>query len=132
MGGNGQIIPMNTERGTDQPEEEEESNLSKYGTMFVCFVGILGVGFIAAMVVRYKKRQRRVKGMDEGVEYSEEDYEANLAMQEEVMDKTEAEGYSSEPESFGIIDQVELDVPAVDSNADSNEVEMSLSGSKTF
>jgi len=127
-GGNGQIIPMNTERGTDQPEEEEESNLSKYGTMFVCFVGILGAGFIAAVVVRYKKRQRRAKGMEEGVEISEEDYEANLAMQEEVMDKTEAEGYSSEPESFGIINQVELDVPAVDSN----EVEMSLSGSKTF
>jgi hypothetical protein len=56
---NGQSITVSSARGTDQPVVEEESYLSKYGTMFVCFVAILGAGTVAAMYVRYKKRQRR-------------------------------------------------------------------------
>jgi hypothetical protein len=56
---NGQSITVSSARGTEQPAVEEESYLSKYGTMFVCFVAILGAGTVAAMYVRYKKRQRR-------------------------------------------------------------------------
>jgi len=130
-GGNGRIISLNTDRGMGEEQDGEvEGDLSQYGTAFVCLVGILGAGFLAAMHVRYRKRQRRRRMakevMDGDVEEFEEgDYEGGL----EVPQATETGG-SSEPDSHVI--QVELDVPQVDSNTDCNEVEISLSGSKTF
>lgn len=136
-GGNTGIIPINTARGTEQPQEEEEGYLSKYGVSFVCLVAILGAGFIAAMVVRYRKRQRRVRQMEEGVELSEEEYEAHLAMQEEDAGKTDPEGDSRRTDSPGAMNQVGADSPGVMTQvelelppADSNEVELSWSGSK--
>ena len=110
---------------------------------------------MAAMFVRYRKRQKRLKEMDEGVEMSEEDYQANLALHEEDdAGKTDAEGDSSMADSpIGgfrrtdsppdvpsradspdgeIMNQVELEVPPVGSGLDSNEVEISLSGSKSY
>mmetsp|Transcript_24538 Transcript_24538/g.47018 ORF Transcript_24538/g.47018 Transcript_24538/m.47018 type:complete len:562 (+) Transcript_24538:321-2006(+) len=143
-GGNGQIISLNTDRGMGEEDDGDvEGDLSQYGTAFVCLVGILGAGFLAAMYVRYRKRQRRMAKemmMDGGVqEFEEGDYEGGL----EVPQATETGGSSEpdpdshvvqveldEPDSHVI--QVELDVPQVDSNTDSNEVEITLSGSKTF
>lgn len=159
VSGGGKVIGIKQEK----PEEpaEEESYLSRYGVLFVCLVAILGTGFIASMYVRYKKRQRRIKAMnEEGFEMGEEDFEANLALREEEEDvtKTEAEGNSSRTESPAvgipvsdspvedgspdgvvidptegpIIDQVELEVPPVDSGVESNEIEISLSASKSW
>lgn len=135
-GGNTGIIPINTVRGTEQPQEEEENSgdLSQYGTLFVCLVAILGAGFIASTVVRYRKRQRRVNQMDES-----EDHEANLTMQEQDAGKTDAEGDSSKTDSPGAMNQVGTDSPGVTNQvdlelppADSNEVELSWSGNKVF
>jgi len=84
VSGSGMSITLNTARGTQPPQEEEETppedDLSKYGILFVCLVAVLGAGFLAAMYVRYKKRKRRKGYYDEGVEMTEEEYEANLAM----------------------------------------------------
>mmetsp|Transcript_2345 Transcript_2345/g.4292 ORF Transcript_2345/g.4292 Transcript_2345/m.4292 type:complete len:564 (+) Transcript_2345:1032-2723(+) len=89
VSGSGMSITLNTARGTQPPQEEEETppedDLSKYGILFVCLVAVLGAGFLAATYVRYKKRKRRKGYYDEGVEMTEEEYEANLAM----MRKTE-------------------------------------------
>jgi len=84
VSGSGMSITLNTARGTQPPQEEEETppedDLSKYGILFVCLVAVLGAGFLAATYVRYKKRKRRKGYYDEGVEMTEEEYEANLAM----------------------------------------------------
>mmetsp|Transcript_40856 Transcript_40856/g.87017 ORF Transcript_40856/g.87017 Transcript_40856/m.87017 type:complete len:492 (-) Transcript_40856:69-1544(-) len=139
-GGNGMIISLNTDRGTGRPEVEEEDALSRYGTLFVCLVGILGAGFLAATVVRYRKRKRRkLKEVNErSVEHSVDDYEAQLAMQEsaERTDRESSQPDSPErecnrPRTPGAM-QVELDVPRMDSPTDSHEVEVCLSGSNSF
>jgi len=142
--GSGGIIQLNTARGTETNDEDAEDPLSKYGLAFVCLVGILGAGFIASMVVRYRKRKRRAKQANEDpIEMSQEEYEASfMAIQrheEEEAAKTEGESGSmtdsprqSPREGGNIINQVELGVPPVGSGADSNEVEISLSGSKSW
>ena len=156
-GGTGGVISLNTARGTEPLETEEaEDPLSKYGVMFVCFVGILGAGFIAAMYMRYKKRKRRMKmATEDAIEMRMEDYEANLALQEEAdMTKTEGEssslndspvavGLALNPadtpgaeadveEPVSVINQVELGVPPVENGVESNEIEISLTGSKSW
>ena len=130
VGSKGNIILLERE----EPEEEEESYLSKYGVLFVCLVAILGAGFIAAMVMRYKKRQRAKAIGDGQYEMSEEEYEANLALQEENTGKTDAEADSSRTESPQdapqLEKQVELEVPPV--NSGDSDVEISYSGSKSW
>ena len=80
-------------------KDVEESYLSKYGIMFVCFVAILGAGVGAAMYMRYKKRQR-AKDFDGVQEITAEEYETGLALAEEAdMAKTAQEGRSSGTES---------------------------------
>ena len=148
--GPGEVLSLETSRGT---EPEENDDLSRYGTLFVCLVGILGVGVIAAMYFRRKKRTQREKEMNEaGVEELGDDDEANLALAEEgetdtAGNKTEPEGNSSDspgvdmqaaaaepevevdiPDGDSVVDQLELDVPA----ADSGEVEISYRPKKDF
>lgn len=118
-GGSGQVITLNTDRGTES-QEEEESYLSKYGVLFVCLVAILGAGFCAAMYVRRRKKQRRVKEMEQ------EDGGVNLAKTEERCSG------SNETDSPGgvriTMNQVELGVPAADSG---DSIEISLSEGMT-
>lgn len=136
------VIMLNTDRGTEQPEEGDISN---YGVLFVCLVAILGTGFCAAMYVRYKKRQRKAKeANNDGIEVAEADYEANLAMQEEALGdgagtgKTDSEPDSRDtdspgvPRSSSIISQVELEVPPVDSGADDGDIEISLPAARVY
>ena len=146
VSGGGAVIVTGAERNP-QPEEEE-SDLSKYGILFVCLVAILGAGFGAAMYVRYKKRKRKLKEANEGpIEITEDEFQNNLALQEEAMApgatdviKTETEGDgtprsdrdSPVVEQLPIVEQVELGVSPGESGADENEVEISLSGSKNF
>jgi len=125
VGGNNGIIQIK-QGDMNEPLEEDESNLSKYGTLFVCLVAVLGAGFIAAMVMRYRKRQRRVNQIDLGFEHSFEDYEGQLAMQEQETDKIDAEEDSIRADSPDMMRQVELELPP----ADANEVEIRWSGSK--
>ncbi len=115
----GQSISVSSARGTEQPVvEEEESYLSKYGTMFVCFVAILGAGTVAAMYVRYRKRQQRKRDMVEAVEYSLTDYDANLDKQEEDVVKADPdEGCSSQRCDLPPGNSYPNDSPPVDSPA---------------
>lgn len=145
----GEVISLTTSRGMEVPgssrNNEEESYLSRYGVLFVCFVAVLGTGFIAAMVFRYKKRQRRLaKG---GINVEEggggdgddgnhimgdrdvtfptvQDPSSSSAINNE--DDVSELGSSTRTDSTGLTNQVELlEVPAVDSGTDSQDVEMS-------
>lgn len=143
----GEVISLTTSRGMEVPgsnSNEEESYLSRYGVLFVCFVAVLGTGFIAAMVFRYKKRQRRLaKGgfnVEEGGDgYGDDenrmgdrdvtfptvqDPSSSSAINNE--DDVSELGSSTRTDSTGLTNRVELlEVPAVDSGTDSQDVEMS-------
>ena len=150
VGGGASSYQLNTARGTapDAPPEEE-TNLSKYGVLFVCFVAVLGAATVAATFVRYRKRQKRIaraKG-EEGVEWSEEDHAAIQQVQtgvEVAETKTTEEGDSlsvaespaSEnavvPATSAVPPATSRDVVAVDMDDNEGEVEIVLSGSKSF
>lgn len=137
----GEVISLTTARGMEEPSNNnnEESYLSRYGVLFVCFVAILGTGFIAAMVFKYKKRQRRrAKGglhAEQGAEETSSpvgDRDVTFPTVQEpssaVNDDVSELGSSTRSDSTGITNQVELlEVPAVDSGTDSQDVEMSYS-----
>lgn len=138
----GQVISLTTARGMEEPSSSnsnEESYLSRYGVLFVCFVAILGTGFIAATVFRYKKRQRRAKeGLEEGVEeivggdrdvtFPTTTQEPSSSVVNDDDDNVSDLGSSTRTDSTGITSRVELlEVPAVDSGTDSQDVEMSYS-----
>ncbi len=79
----GPSVVVASARGTEQQAvEEEEGYLSRYGTMFVCFVAVLGAGTVAATYARYRKRQRRKKGdvavAGEAANYPCTDYDSSL------------------------------------------------------
>lgn len=54
----GTVVSISQETGE---EEEEEDYISKYGKLFVSMLAILGVGFVAALVIKRRKRRRRKK-----------------------------------------------------------------------
>ncbi len=135
----GEVISLTTARGMEEPMNgNNNEEISRYGVLFVCFVAVLGTGFIAAMVFRYKKRQhRRSKG---GNFHAEGGAEAALSpvgdrdvtfptVQEPssaVNDDVSDLGSSTRSDSTEITNRVELmEIPAVDSGADSQDVEMS-------
>jgi hypothetical protein len=125
----GRIIPLNTDRGMEQPEEE--SPISRYGILFVCLVAVLGTCTIAALYNRHKKGKRRAKEMDEEFEVSDEDYEAHLAMQQVI----ESGGTQPEGDSVTISESPRAVSPVTISESPgvaSQEVEISLSGSKSY
>ena len=111
----GQSISVSSARGTEQPivVEEDESYLSKYGTMFVCFVAILGAGTVAAMYVRYRKRQRRKKDTVEAANCSWTSYDANV--EEDVVKADPEEGCSSRECELPPVDSPPGNPPPVDS-----------------
>ncbi len=140
----GQVISLSTSRGMDEPESSsEESYLSRYGVLFVCFVAILGTGFIVALVFRYKKRQRRrAKCVMEGQETSsvgdrdvtfptiQDDEAGTTRVAVGTDDNVSDLGSSTRSDSTsGLTSRVELleMVPAVDGGTDSQDVEMNYS-----
>jgi len=54
----GTVVSISQEAGE---EDEEEDYISKYGKLFVSMLAILGVGFVAALVIKRRKRRRRRK-----------------------------------------------------------------------
>ena len=127
--------------GNLDSNEEEESYLSKYGILFVCFVAILGTGCIAATYVKHKRKKRRAKELEEG-EMAEEEYAANLALQEDDVAGTKTAEFGedssitespqdNDPQS--VINQVRLEEP-VELNRTSSEasIEMNLTGTKSW
>lgn len=146
VGGGASSYGLTTARGTtlDDPLGEEESYLSQYGISFVCLVAILGAATFGAVFARYRKRQKRIaraKG-EEGVEWSEEDYEAHLARQQaeegvedgerKTAEESDSRSGTESPMSAGAWTPTggAQHVPAV--NSDGSEVEISLSDSKSF
>jgi len=139
----GQVISLTTARGMEEPSSSnsnEESYLSRYGVLFVCFVAILGTGFIAATVFRFRKRQRRAKerleeeggneilGGDRDVTFPTTAQEPSSSAVNDDDDNVSDLGSSTRTDSTGITSRVELlEVPAVDSGTDSQDVEMSYS-----
>lgn len=66
VGGIGTHIQMSSARGTTVPEADEESSyISKYGKLFVSFIGILGVGCFVALAIKRRRRKRREKEMSD-------------------------------------------------------------------
>ena len=112
-----------------------------YGVLFVCFVAILGTGCIAATYVKHKRKKRRAKELEEG-EMAEEEYAANLALQEDDVAGTKTAEFGedssitespqdNDPQS--VINQVRLEEP-VELNRTSSEasIEMNLTGTKSW
>lgn len=75
-GGHGALI-LNTSRGMAEPP----NSLTKYGIIFVVFVVLLAAGVIAGVV--YKKK--KMKNSKEMGSTAEQDFEANLALEEGVV-----------------------------------------------
>ncbi|KAL3815743.1 hypothetical protein ACHAXA_004945 [Cyclostephanos tholiformis] len=115
VSGTGQSIAVSSARGTDLPAEEEESYLSKYGTMFVCFVAILGAGTVAAMYVRYKRRQRRKRDTTETANLSYDTSRNKVEKGPEVVHADE--GDSSLGDGVPPVDSPPVDIPSGNASA---------------
>lgn len=123
-GGHGALI-LNTSRGMAEPP----NSLTKYGIIFVVFVVLLAAGVIAGVV--YKKKKMKKMGST-----AEQDFEANLALEEGVAaagttaddDNARTETPTSEEPQQPEALKVELSESFVGINGDdAGEVEISLS-----
>jgi len=73
-GGHGALI-LDTDRGMTAPQQES-SDLTRYGILFVVFVALLSVGVIFAVLYRRKKKKQAMGTA------AEEDFERNLELEE--------------------------------------------------
>ena len=73
-GGHGALI-LDTYRGMTAPQQES-SDLTRYGILFVVFVALLSVGVIFAVLYKRKKKKQAIGTA------AEEDFERNLELEE--------------------------------------------------
>lgn len=107
-------LTVNTSRGTAQPETS--NTLTQYGILFVVFVALLAVGVIISVIYKRKKRKKKSFGAA-----AEQDYAANLALDEGSESATDENARSETPVK-DLVDTVDLH-----SRISSDEVELSLS-----
>jgi len=85
----GIVVPVQTDRGTIwqvMQTENAEDTISKYGTLFVCLLAILSVGFLVATI--FKRRRKKRANERQAAEVAEEQ-NSNLALREEQVTERE-------------------------------------------
>ncbi|KAL7481229.1 hypothetical protein ACHAW6_006911 [Cyclotella cf. meneghiniana] len=88
-GNSGIVVPVQTDRGTIwqvMQTENVDDTISKYGTLFVCLLAILSVGFLAATIFKSRRNKRTKERQAAEVA---EDHNSNLALREEQVTERE-------------------------------------------